>query len=145
MDSGTISQAYAARQPLEVIRHEGKMICMIIRAEPMPESTVFYTPDDLHVQFGKIVYAANGKIARHRHKPKRRSIAGSSEVLVVQKGRMILDIYADGRTIHSSREMGPGDVVILVAGGHGFHFLEDTVLLEVKQGPYHGDGDKEYF
>lgn len=145
MNSGSISQSNAAPQPVEVIRHEDKMVCMIIRAEPVPGSTVFYTPGDLHVQFGKVVYAANGRIARHRHKPIRRSIVGTAEVLVVQKGRMILDIYADGRTIHSSPEMGPGDVAILVAGGHGFHFLEDTVLLEVKQGPYDGDGEKEYF
>ena len=118
---------------------------MIIRAEPAPDSSVFYTPDDLHLQVGKIVYPANGKVARHRHKPIRRTIAGCSEVLVVQKGRMILDIYADDRTIHSSQEIGPGDVVILMAGGHGFRFLEDTVLLEVKQGPYHGDGEREFF
>lgn len=145
MNTGTPSQPFASRQPVEVIQHDGKMICMIIRAEPVPGSTVFYTPDDLNLQIGKIVYPANGKIARHRHKPIRHSVVGSSEVLVVQKGRMILDVYADDRTIHSSREMGPGDVVILVAGGHGFHFLEDTVLVEVKQGPYHGDGEKEYF
>ena len=145
MDSETISKSYVAHQTVEVIRHEGKMICMIIRAEPVPDSTVFYTPDDLHLQVGKIVYPANGKIAPHRHNSKRRSIAGSSEVLVVQKGRMIMDIYADGRTIHSSHDVGTGDVVILIAGGHAFHFLEDTVLLEVKQGPYHGDGEREYF
>lgn len=130
---------------MEEIRHEGRMIGMIIRAAPVPESTVFYTPDDLHLQVGKIVYAANGTIKRHRHKPIRRSVAGSSEVLVVQKGRMIIDIYADGQTIHSSQELGPGDVVILVAGGHGFRFLEDTVLLEVKQGPYLGQEEKESF
>ena len=141
----TISKSVAAPQAAEIIRHEGKMVCMIIRAEPVPESTVFYTPDDLQLQFGKVVYAANSRIARHRHKPARRRAVGSQEVLVVQKGRMILDIYADGRTLHSSQEMGPGDVAILVAGGHGFHFLEDTVLLEVKQGPYYGDGEKEYF
>jgi hypothetical protein len=33
----------------------------------------------------------------------------------------------------------------MVGGGHGFHMLEDTVLLEVKQGPYTGIDEKEHF
>jgi hypothetical protein len=145
MDKRANPISAATRQGVEVIQHEGKMLCMIVRALPMPEATVFYTPDDLNLQVGKVVYAAKGKIAHHRHKPIRRSVVGTQEVLVVQKGRMILDIFADDLSLRSSQEMGPGDVVILVAGGHGFHFLEDTVLLEVKQGPYLGDGEKESF
>jgi hypothetical protein len=38
-----------------------------------------------------------------------------------------------------------GDVVVLLDGGHGFRMLEDTVLLEIKQGPYSGLGEKEQF
>jgi quercetin dioxygenase-like cupin family protein len=118
---------------------------MIIRAKPTPETTVFYTPDEFGLQFGKVVHAAGGKISRHRHKPFLRRIAGGQEILVVEKGRMVLDVYADGRTLHSSHEMEQGDVAVLAAGGHGFRFLEDTVLLEIKQGPYCGNADKELF
>ena len=41
--------------------------------------------------------------------------------------------------------MEQGDIVILVAGGHGFEMLEDTVLMEIKQGPYTGLKEKERF
>jgi len=33
----------------------------------------------------------------------------------------------------------------MVGGGHGFQIKEDTVLLEIKQGPYLGADDKELF
>jgi hypothetical protein len=33
----------------------------------------------------------------------------------------------------------------MVGGGHGFRIKEDTVLLEIKQGPYLGVDDKELF
>lgn len=145
MGNRTISQSGTANQAVEEIQHEGRLLCMLIRAEPVPVSTTFYTPEDHHLQFGKIVYAANGKVASHSHRNISRNVVGSSEVLVVQKGRMLLNIFADDQTLHASREMGPGDVVILMAGGHGIHFMEDTVLLEVKQGPYHGTSEKEYF
>jgi len=35
--------------------------------------------------------------------------------------------------------------VLLVSGGHGFRQLEDTVFLEIKQGPYPGAVEKEAF
>ena len=35
-----------------------------------------------------------------------------------------------------------GDVILLIAGGHGFEVLEDLNMIEVKQGPYVGDADK---
>jgi hypothetical protein len=38
-----------------------------------------------------------------------------------------------------------GDVILLVSGGHGFEMLEDSEMIEVKQGPYTGDSDKTRF
>jgi len=37
-----------------------------------------------------------------------------------------------------------GDLIVLLSGGHGFEFLEETKMIEVKQGPYTvRDNDKE--
>ena len=41
-----------------------------------------------------------------------------------------------------SRILNAGDVILLAAGGHGFEMLEDSEIIEVKQGPYAGDQDK---
>ncbi len=41
--------------------------------------------------------------------------------------------------------MLPGDVILLASGGHGFEMIEDSEILEVKQGPYTGDQDKTRF
>jgi hypothetical protein len=38
-----------------------------------------------------------------------------------------------------------GDVLLLVKGGHGFRMLEETVFVEIKQGPYTGLDEKERF
>jgi hypothetical protein len=65
---------------------------------------------------------------------------------VVQKGRCEVDVYDDTRTVVATRELEAGDILIAVRGGHGFRVVEDTVLLEIKQGPYPGHGsDKERF
>ncbi len=129
----------------EAVSHRGRVVCMIVRAEPAPDETTFYTPYHFNVQVGKIVYPAGSEIPRHTHRSVIRYVVGTSEVLVVQKGRMIVDIYTDDHAFLCSREVGLGDVVVLLSAGHGFRLLEDTVLLEVKQGPYVGLQEKELF
>jgi quercetin dioxygenase-like cupin family protein len=95
---------------------------------------------------GYVVYAAGQEIARHMHLPVERTIVGTAEVLVVQQGRCEVDVYAEDRRLVDTRELRQGDVLIALAGGHAFRVLEDTVLLEVKQGPFVGDAaSKERF
>jgi hypothetical protein len=118
---------------------------MLIRSGPPPEATTFYTPEDMPLQVGRIVQGAASTVMPHVHMPQRRELIGTPEVLLVEKGRMLLDLYADDRTFLGRRELSTGDIVVVSAGGHGIEFVEDTVLLEVKQGPYQGDLDKERF
>jgi hypothetical protein len=39
-------------------------------------------------------------------------------------------------------ELGPGDLILLCGGAHGFKALSPLDMVEVKQGPYLGEGDK---
>jgi quercetin dioxygenase-like cupin family protein len=135
----------AASERVETITHEGTTLCIIVRAHPEPTATTFYTPNDFNLQCGNIVYPAGSEIPRHTHRRVSRTIHNTSEVLVVQKGRMVVDLYSGDREFVCSREMATGDVVVLMAGGHGFRLLDDTILLEVKQGPYGGLQEKDRF
>ena len=137
--------ALATAESVETISHEGRIVCVLVRSQPMPEVTHFYTAPDLPMQFGKIVYPAGSRIARHSHRKVTRSFSETTEVLVVQKGRIVVDVYSDDRTFLCSRELEAGDVIVQITGGHGFEFAEDTVLLEIKQGPYLGDQEKVPF
>jgi hypothetical protein len=58
---------------------------------------------------------------------------------------MRIDFYTEDREYLQSTVAGAGDVILLAYGGHGFEMLEDTEIIEVKQGPYAGDGDKTRF
>jgi hypothetical protein len=140
-----IQTASATGDRVETITHQDKVLCILVRAVPGPAETEFYTPNDYNLQMGNIVYPAGGVIPRHSHRPVTRTVTGTSEVLVVQKGRMLIDFYDDARNLVATREMTVGDAVALVNGGHGFRLLEDTVLLEVKQGPYSGLQEKDRF
>jgi uncharacterized protein with PhoU and TrkA domain len=120
-------------------------LAYIIRGDLMPSRTTFLTPPQFKQQVGFVVYPAGGEIQRHVHRPLSRHLIGTSEVLIVRRGRCEIDIYNDDRQLVATRELREGDVMLMVGGGHGFHMLEDTVFLEVKQGPYTGQDEKERF
>jgi anti-sigma factor ChrR (cupin superfamily) len=130
---------------IEILGTEAGTLCYVIRGSIHPAQTTFVTPPDSKQQVGFIVYPAGGSIARHTHRNLERRIHGMSEVLVVRTGRCRLLVYDQEHQLRHTREVSTGDVIVLVAGGHGFEVLEDTVFLEIKQGPYQGQEDKELF
>jgi len=132
-------------QMVERIERNGRPLAVIIRAAMLPEKTTFLTPNEFKQQVGFVVYPRGGEIARHVHRPLERHLVGTSEVLVVRKGRAEIDVYDDDQSLVATRELRVGDVMLMVGGGHGFRLLEDTVLLEIKQGPYTGVDEKERF
>ncbi len=132
-------------KPIETISDKGQILCVIIDTIQLPDHTTFLTPAEFKQQVGFVVYPKSGEVARHLHRKLERHLVGTSEVLIVKKGHCLIDIYNDDRELIATRELFPGNVMLMVGGGHGFRMLEDTVLLEIKQGPYTGLDEKEKF
>lgn len=131
--------------PIHHIEEAGRVYAIHVSGNHQPTRTEFVTPDDYRQQLGYIVYPAGGRVVPHRHRPLPRTIHGTSEVLLVKSGRCWVDFFRDDNTRLASRELLPGDLLVLVDGGHGFRMVEATVLIEIKQGPYLGMDDKERF
>ena len=131
---------------IETIKsEEGEVLCLVVRSAYAPPATTFLTPPEYKQQVGFVVYPAGGEVKRHVHIDLERHLVGTSEVILVKKGSCILDVYTrEGHPVRSV-QLGEGDLMLMVGGGHGFRMLEDTVLLEVKQGPYTGIDEKRLF
>lgn len=131
---------------LEWIKDDkGNTLAMIVRKECNPAKTQFFTPDEYNQQIGFVVYPKGGEVVTHMHLPVDRRVTGTSEVLIVRNGRAVIRFYKTDKTFVAKRELEPGDLVLLVSGWHGMDFLEDTVVIEVKQGPYLGVNEKVKF
>ena len=130
---------------VEAVRSGSDVLCYIVRSADFPAETAFATPCDAQLQVGQVVHLCGHQIARHEHRPQERHSTGTAEFLLVQRGRCAMEVYDHQRRLVATRELGVGDISILLGGGHGFRMLEDTVMLEVKQGPYPGPDEKERF
>ena len=120
-------------------------IALIIRADFDTEGVHFFTPDNFSQQIAYMRHPKDKVIAPHVHNPVTRQVLYTQEVLLIKKGRMEVSLYTSGRSFLTSRVLEAGDLILLCGGGHSFRMLEETSMIEIKQGPYVGDHDKTRF
>ena len=129
----------------EEIKAGEQIIAIIIYHRYSKDGIEFFTPGDFSQQLGYMKHKKGDSIQQHMHKLQARNISYTQETLFVKRGRVKVNFYTDDKAFLTSRELESGDVVLLASGGHGFEFLEETEMIEVKQGPYCGDQDKVRF
>jgi mannose-6-phosphate isomerase-like protein (cupin superfamily) len=127
---------------IESILQGTTQLAIILRTSYVHEGITFLTPNDYSQQLGYMNRRAGYRIPAHIHNSVPRSVTYTREVLFVKSGKLRVDFYGDDGEYVESRILNAGDVVLLASGGHGFEMLEDTEMIEVKQGPYAGDHDK---
>jgi mannose-6-phosphate isomerase-like protein (cupin superfamily) len=126
------------------ITHNKERLALIVKGHK-PEGKYFVSSEEDCLQVGYMNLKEKEKINRHFHKDLVREIKKTQEVLYILSGRVKIDFYFDKRKVEETI-LEAGDLVILLNGGHSFEFLEETDLIEIKQGPYLGaDIDKERF
>lgn len=130
---------------VEEIRVEGETVAILVRAGHAPQGVEFFTPPSFSQQLAAMSHPAGRIIEPHVHNEVKREVAYTNEVLVLKRGRLRVDFYDEARAYRASRVLEAGDVILLIKGGHGFEVLEDLEMIEVKQGPYAGEGDKTRF
>lgn len=127
------------------IKHQDKLLAIIIGSSYQEDGISFFTPSDFSQQLGYMKRPKDYVIEPHVHNPVKREVVWTQEVLFVKSGKVRVDFYDDHKNYLESRVIIQGDVILLAAGGHGFQMLEESELIEVKQGPYSGDRDKTRF
>ena len=132
-------------QFVETIMDGLEPIALIIKAQFDKPGLHFFTPLNFSQQVAHMRHPAGHKIAPHVHNPVNRQVLYTQEVLLVRKGRLRVNLFASTRKLLGSRVLESGDVILLCGGGHSIEMLEETSMIEVKQGPYTGDNDKTRF
>jgi len=130
---------------IKKITHKNRIIAIIIESSYRNDGITFFTPDDFSQQLAYMKRPLGYQIAPHIHKEVNRNVQHTQEVLFIKKGKIKVDLYTHEKAYLESTILESGDVILLASGGHGFTMLEESEMIEVKQGPYAGDEDKERF
>ena len=126
--------------------HDGDhLIALIIRASYQAEGIQFFTDRSFSQQLGYMRRPKGYVIDAHVHNKLHRDVEYTQEVLIIRKGQLRVDLYDRECRFLTDRILGPGDIILLASGGHGFEMLEEVEMVEVKQGPYSPTDDKTRF
>ena len=131
-------------EKIEKIIDEGKILGVVVRNDSSLKGVNFFTPQDFSQQLGLLVHEKGKKIKAHRHKLIKREITLTQEVLVVLEGKAKIELYNEKLQKIKTVVITNGDTILLAHGAHSIEILEDSRIIEVKQGPYAGMDDKEY-
>jgi len=129
---------------IEKVEWENEAIALIIHHDYDKDGVNFVTSEDEPIQVGILKHQCGTKIKPHIHKNQPRTISEVQEVLHIEYGKVEAEFYnASGKKVRQT-VLNSGDTILLLTGGHGFNILEDSKIIEVKQGPYYGpEEDKQ--
>jgi len=130
--------------PVERIIIDDKVLALVVRKSFSVPGANFFTPSDWPQQLGMLVYEKGKKVLPHQHRPFRRETDAFTEVLVLLSGKLKVDLYDQAKRLARTVFLEPGDSILFASGGHAIEVLEDAKILEVKQGPYIGQDEKEF-
>lgn len=125
--------------------HAGIELALIIRGNFEKDGIEFFTPDHYSQQIGYMKRSKGHVIPAHVHNSVPREVHYTREVLFVRSGKLRVDLYSDQCEYIESAVLEAGDIILLASGGHGFEMIEETEMIEVKQGPHAGEEDKTRF
>jgi len=122
---------------IDNIVYNDEVIAMIIYTGEIEPGVHFYSENGNSLQVGKQLRMKGERIKPHKHIPvKVKREETLQEVLYIEKGQVKIIFYTDQWEEIDSRILNKGDMILLIKGGHEFEMLEDTEMIEVKQGPY---------
>lgn len=130
---------------MQLVKKKEKILAMIIKNSYTCGGVNFITPNEYSQQVAYMHHPTGKVIDAHIHNLVHRNVVMTQEVLFIKKGKLRVDFYDDYEDYLESVVLESGDVILLVSGGHGFTVLEEVEMIEVKQGPYSEDADKERF
>jgi cupin fold WbuC family metalloprotein len=141
---GALADMKSSEQ-VERIYSDQTVIAIIIRSEYDEKGVSFFSPYEFSQQLGILNHPSGFEVKPHVHKKISRDVRVTQEVLHLIRGKVEIVLYDEEQRPIQTRILNAGDTILLAFGGHSLRVLEPAKIVEIKQGPYAGMDDKEYF
>lgn len=122
---------------MQKIFHQG--VLLGIKESKPKAGTISLTAEAEPLQAMSLRHAKGKVVAPHKHKPVKRTVTQLQECLVLISGSIRIDLYGQGNKVLRKVTLKPGDLFLTVSGGHSVIFLKDSLVYEIKNGPFKPD------
>ena len=130
----------------EVKDKDGEIMAIAVYNDFEGEKYNFLTDNDSPLQLGINFYKSGDFVKEHYHNRHERVIDKTQEFALVSKGRVKFTVFSNENEYIKEVELTTGEVILFLSGGHRWDMLEETKIIEIKQGPYVSvEKDKTYF
>jgi hypothetical protein len=120
------------------ILHEGELYASIFDTSNISEGLDFLTSDSSFIQVGTWNYKKNKTLDAHFHNYFERSAQRTQEVVYVIEGSIKCNLFKEDTTFIETVIIDSGMLIVQYQGVHEYEIVEDSKVLEVKNGPYFG-------
>jgi hypothetical protein len=117
------------------ITQDGKLLAIIIKAKQQAELDGFVTGKDSPLQLGCLKFEKDQQVTPHEHRSLTKTTHMNQEFIYIVKGEVKAEFYFKNKII-AQDILKSGDMMLQMAGGHGFTFIKPTKIVTIKQGPY---------
>lgn len=113
-----------------------KNVLIGFRLRAIPNGSIPATESHEYVQMVTLKHKKGKYLAAHIHTPQKRETAYLQECLFVRKGKIRIDLFSRDKEFVKKIFLKEGDTFLLLNGGFGIQLLQDSELIEVKNGPF---------
>mgnify|MGYP001242067156 FL=1 len=123
-----------------------ELVACIYKFRKKINNRINLSPENELLQASIIKFDKKFNLNRHIHTKVPRKTIGTQEIWIVMEGKLKATFYETDKTKICSKILKKGDISILFRGGHKFETLEkNTIIYEIKNGPYIKDKDLKKF
>ena len=110
----------------------------VIRPLLVSEGLSFFTPDEKFIQVGTWNYKKNRVLDLHYHLEFPRNSYKTNEAVFVIKGKILCKLFRENGEFLKEVTINENEMIIQFNGAHEYTILEDSIAIEIKNGPYFG-------
>ena len=127
------------------IVQNGHTYALFFPADMPVEGVQFLTKNTDDFQVGLMERPKGHQVKAHQHPPADRHIVTTSEFLYIEKGKVEVTVFDEEWNELGKQTLRERCFLLFLRGGHSLTMLEPTRMIEVKQGPYGGEGTGKAF
>lgn len=128
---------------IEKIYNNNKQIAVIVRNKFKKKGMHFLTNNNMSLQLGFFFHKKGYKVKNHYHLNVKKIIKKNTEVLYVKKGKLKIAFYTKKKEKILYKFLKKGDLIYIFDDAHELFILENSEIIEIKQGPYDPKKDKK--